>query len=163
MSRFVFGFSHRAIAGVFDMPNSYRYNILLILIFSKIPLFISIFSRKLISISISSRKFMSISIFSRKFISISIFSKSINISTINISYWYIYILIYRTQHLPKGGLQRLTRLRIKEQILGYNKEILKETQVISKYSFSSTGNKIKHIRCDSINILTSINMALSTT
>ena len=75
MSRFVFGFSHKARAGVFDMPNSYRYNILLILIFSKIPLFISIFSRKLISISISSRKFMSISIFSRKFISISIFSK----------------------------------------------------------------------------------------
>ena len=93
MSRFVFGFSHRARAGVFDMPNSYRYNILLILIFSKIPLFISIFSRKLISISISSRKFMSISIFSRKFISISIFSKSVNISTINISYRYIYIYI----------------------------------------------------------------------
>ena len=39
---------------------------------------------------------MSISIFSRKFISISIFSKSVNISTINISYRYIYIDISNT-------------------------------------------------------------------
>ena len=88
MSSFVFGFSHRATAGLFDMPNSYWYNILLILIFSKTPFFISIsiFSRKLISISISSRKFMSISIFSRKFISI--FSKSVDMSKIDMAYQY---------------------------------------------------------------------------
>ena len=37
-------FSHCAV-GVFDMPNPYRYNILSISIFCKIPLSISMFSR----------------------------------------------------------------------------------------------------------------------
>ena len=65
--------------------------------------------------------------------------------------------------LPVSLVTKVTRgLTARAQTLN-NKEILNETQVISKYSFSSTGNKIKHIRCDSINILTSINMALSTT
>ena len=57
--------------GVFDMPNPYRYNILSISIFCKIPLSISIFSRMVISISIL------------------IFSKSVDISIIDMAYLYI--------------------------------------------------------------------------
>ena len=66
-------------------------------------------------------------------------------------------------NLPVSSVTKVTRGLTATARLLNNKEILKETQVISKYSFSGTGNKIKHIRCDSINILTSINMALSTT
>ena len=65
--------------------------------------------------------------------------------------------------LPVSLVTKVTRVLTATARLLNNKEILKETQGISKYSFSGTGNKIKHIRCDSINILTSINMALSTT
>ena len=52
---------------LFDMPNSYRFDILSILIFSEISLSISIFSKISLSISIFSRKALSI------LISISIF------------------------------------------------------------------------------------------
>ena len=48
---------------LFDMPNSYRFNILSISIFSEISLSISIFSRTALSISIFSRIALSISIF----------------------------------------------------------------------------------------------------
>ena len=63
--------------GVFDMPYPYRYDILSISIFFKIPLSISIFSRMSLSISIS--------IFSGLAISISIFFKFANISNIDIN------------------------------------------------------------------------------
>ena len=65
--------------------------------------------------------------------------------------------------LPVSLVTKVTRGLTATARLHNNKEILKETQIIPKYSFSVTGNKIKHIRCDSINILTSINMVLSTT
>ena len=52
-----------SIIGVFDMSTSYRYNILTILIFSKICLSISIFSKICLSISIYSKICLSISIY----------------------------------------------------------------------------------------------------
>ena len=62
--------SHSSIA-LFDMPNSYRFNILSISIFSEISLSISIFSKISLSISIFSRTALSISIFFRIALSIS--------------------------------------------------------------------------------------------
>ena len=101
--------------GLFDMPNSNRFDILSISIFSKISLSISIsifsktslsisisiFTKISLSISISISIFfrfalsisISISIFSKMTmsisISISIFFKSVDISTIDIRYRYI--------------------------------------------------------------------------
>ena len=70
---------------LFDMPNSNRFDILSISIFSKIflSISISIFFRFALSISISIFSKMTISI------SISIFFKSVDISTIDIRYRYI--------------------------------------------------------------------------
>ena len=57
---------------LFDMPNSNRFDILSISIFSEISLSISIFSEISLSIAIFSKISFSISIFSRSALSISI-------------------------------------------------------------------------------------------
>ena len=66
---------------LFDMPNSNRFNILLISIFSEISLSISIFSRTALLITISIFSRIALSIFYR--LAISIFSK---FADINIQY-----------------------------------------------------------------------------
>ena len=65
---------HTSLA-LFDIPNSNRFDILSISIFSEISLSISIFSKISFSISISIYSRTSISIFSRIALSISIFLK----------------------------------------------------------------------------------------
>ena len=68
-------FSPVCALALFDMPNSNRFDILSISIFSEISLSISIFSKISLSISIFSKISLSISIFSRTALSISIFSR----------------------------------------------------------------------------------------
>ena len=83
---------------LFYMPNSNRFNILSISIFSEISLSISIFSKISLSISISifSRTALAISIFSRIALSISIFLE------------WPYRFRYRYQYFPNLPIYRLS-------------------------------------------------------
>ena len=85
---------------LFDMQNSYRFDILSISIFSEISLSISIFYKISLSISIS----ISISIFSRTALSISIFSRiALSISISIFLEW-----PYRYRNFPNLPIYRLS-------------------------------------------------------